>query len=275
MEFRMNNICFRIAITLTLILGTGSALAQDNPQLISIPLSNPGEPMTLDISILTARIEVIGEDREDVEIAFSVASEGRTIITPSGARALPSGSYSLEVDEDDNYVSVDTDVNQNHVTVVVRVPRRANLDLSTTNDGEIIVRDVVGDMQLENTNGPITASNVSGNIIAETINETIDVSFAEIGPGTVMALTSFNGDLKLGLPDNAAVQLHIDNARGEIYSDFEVEVQPSKTIVDRQESRGGIEVTVENAIIVDVNGGGPVVKLKTLNADIHINKNSN
>jgi hypothetical protein len=275
MEFRMNNIFFRIAITLTLILGTGSALAQDDPQLISIPLSNPGEPMTLDISILTARIEVIGEDREDVEIAFSVASEGRTIITPSGAKELPSGSYSLEIDEDENYVSVDTDMNLNRVTVVARVPRRANLELSTTNDGEIIVRDVVGDMQLENTNGPITAINVSGNIIAETINETIDVSFAEIGPGTVMALTSFNGDLKLGLPDNAAVQLHIDNARGEIYSDFEVEVQPSKTIVDRQESRGGIAVTVENAIIANINGGGPVVKLKTLNADIHINKNSN
>ena len=271
----MNNIFFRIAITLTLILGTGSALAQDNPQLISIPLSNPGEPMTLDISILSARIEVIGEDREDVQIAFTSASEGRTIITPSGAKALPGGSYSLEVDEEDNYVSVDTDTNTNQVTVVVRVPRRANLDLSTTMNGEIIVRDVVGDMQLENTNGPITASNVSGNIIAETINETIDVSFASIGAGTVMALTSFNGELKLGLPDNAAVQLHIDNARGEIYSDFEVEVQPSKTTVDRQESRGGIEVTVENAIIVDINGGGPVLKLKTLNADIHINKNSN
>ena len=61
----------------------------------------------------------------------------------------------------------------------------------------------------------------------------------------------------------------------EIYSDFEVEVQPSNPVVDRQESRGGIEVTVENAIIANINGGGPVIKLKTLNSDIHINKNSN
>ena len=72
----MNNIFIQIAITLTLLLGTGSVLAQDNPQLISIPLSTPGEPMTLDISMLTARIEVIGEDREDVQIAFTAASEG-------------------------------------------------------------------------------------------------------------------------------------------------------------------------------------------------------
>ena len=65
-----------------------------------------------------------------------------------------------------------------HVTVVARIPRQANLDLSTTYDGEIIVRDVVGDMQLENTSGPIMASNVSGNVIAESVSGTIDVSFA-------------------------------------------------------------------------------------------------
>ena len=90
-----------------------------------------------------------------------------------------------------------------------------------------------------------------------------------------MALTSVNGDLTLGLPGNAAVQLHIDSSEGEIISDFEVEVLPSKPVVNRSTDRGGVEVTVESAIVANLNGGGTVIKMKTLNGDIQIRDSSN
>ena len=55
------------------------------------------------------------------------------------------------------------------------MPRRASLDLSTVNEGEIIVRDIVGDLELENVNGPITATNITGSVIAESVNNPITV----------------------------------------------------------------------------------------------------
>jgi len=77
------------------------------------------------------------------------------------------------------------------------------------------------------------------------------------------------------LPTNAKVQLHLDNAGGEIFSDFEVEVKPSKPVIERSSDRGGVSVRVESIIIADINGGGSVIKLKTLNGDIKISKTAN
>lgn len=268
----MNSAYFRAALVLLLTLGSLQVSAQEEPQMITIPLSNPGEPITLDISILSARIEVIGEDREDAEFALSVEMGTRKIITPSGSKSLTGGAYSLEVDENDNYITVDTDWRASKVSIVARIPRRADLELSTTNDGEIVVSNVTGNMQLENTNGPITARNVSGSVIAETVNDSIDVSFSGIDESSAMSLSSINGDLSFGLPATVGAQFHIDSARGEIYSDFEVEVQATKPVIERRSEQGGVEVRVESVIVVDVNGGGSIIRLKTLNGDVNIRK---
>ena len=89
-----------------------------------------------------------------------------------------------------------------------------------------------------------------------------------------MALDSVSGDLFLGLPSNAGVQLHLDTSQGEIYSDFEVEVQPTKPIIERESSRGGVEVRVESVIIANINGGGTIIRLRSLNGDIQISKSN-
>ena len=132
----------RIIVFTALALVAAQAAAQGDPQVINIPLSRPGEPITLEIGIMSARIEVIGEDRDDAEFSVSVEQGRRKIITPSGAKELPASAYSIEVDEDDNHISVDTDWRMNKVNVVARIPSRADLELSTTNNGEIIVRNV-------------------------------------------------------------------------------------------------------------------------------------
>ena len=263
------------ATLVAVMLAMTSAFGQGDAQIITIPLSSPGEPYELDIDILSARIEVIGEARQDMEFAITVEQGNRKIITPSGTQPITIGAYELEVDEDDNRVSVDADWRANKVTVVARVPQRGNLYLSTVNDGEIIVRDVAGNHELENTNGPITATGINGSVIAESINDTIDVSFTGIDGSQAMSFTSINGDIELGLPRNVGAQFHIDTSEGEIYSDFEVDVQASEPVVERRENRGGVSVKVESVIIANVNGGGPVIRIETLNGDISINDSGN
>lgn len=269
----MNPNLARAGLVLAALIGAARpALAQDAPQLISVPLSRPGDAMSLEIDILSARIEVIGEERDDVEFAVTVESGSRKIITPSGTMDLKTGAYSMEVDEDDNHVSVDTDWRTDRVNVVARIPRRADLELSTTNDGEIIVRNVSGTLNLDNTNGPITASGISGAVIAESVNDVIDVSFDSVDESGAMSFETINGDVTVRLPEGAGAELHIDSAKGEITSDFEVDVQPSKPVVERRNDRGGVEVRVESVIIANVNGGGPVIRLKSLNGDINIRR---
>lgn len=271
----MRNSLIRAAVLLAAMTAMAPVFAQGNPQIITIPLTSPGEPYELDIDILSARIEVIGEAREDLEFAVTVEQGTRRIITPSGTQPITTGAYSLEVDENDNQVSVDTDWRADKVNIVARVPQRGDLHLSTTNEGEIIVSNVTGNHELDNTNGPITATGISGSVIAETVNADIDVSFTNLDSGNAMSLITINGNIDLGIPGNAGAQLHIDTSKGEIYSDFEVDVQASEPVVERREDRGGVEVRVESVIIANVNGGGPVIRLETLNGDIRISNSSN
>jgi hypothetical protein len=51
-------------------------------------------------------------------------------------------------------------------------------------------------------------------------------------------------------------------------------VKPGKPSVTRNEGRRGVSVRVEDAIVATINGGGPVIKLKTLNGKIKIAKNA-
>lgn len=264
-----------LGVLASLLVAGGATFAQAQPQKINIPLSNPGQKMVLDISILSADMEVIGEERSDVEVSFKVSGSERRIVTPTGSRPLQGGAFTLEADEEDNVVSIDTDWRANKVELQVRIPRRADLELSTVNDGSIVVRNVEGTLHLENTNGPITATNISGSVIAEAINENIDVSFRAIDPENPMSFNSINGDLIIGIPANAGVELHLDTSKGDILSEFEVEVQPTKPVIERQENDSGIAVRVSQDIVATINGGGPVIRMETLNGDIKINKSGN
>jgi len=270
MENRMKNLSGRAVIALLAIMYGAAAFAQDRPQVINIPLSRPGEPVRLSIDIITARIEVIGEDRDDVSFEVLVAGGKRKIITPSGAQAINSGSYSFDIDEDDNEISFDTDHRAEKVSLVARIPKRANLELSTVNDGAIIVSNITGNLELSNTNGPITATKISGSIIAESINAAISASFSKIDEVNASSFETINGDITVGIPAAAGAELHLDSARGEITSDFEVAIVPTDGTVTREDGRDGVEVRVEQNVVARIGDGGPVLRFKTLHGDIHI-----
>jgi DUF4097 and DUF4098 domain-containing protein YvlB len=131
---------------------------------------------------------------------------------------------------------------------------------------------VTGSLELENTNGPITATRINGAVIAQSVSDDIDIAFTSIAADSAMSLESVSGTLSITLPANAGAQLHLDSSQGEIISDFEVDVQPSKPVVKRDDRGDGVSVRLENTIVANVNGGGPVIRLKTLSGDINIRK---
>jgi DUF4097 and DUF4098 domain-containing protein YvlB len=268
----MNKYSYRVVAALGLALYTGAVVGQNKAETITVPLSRPGDPVSLEIELISAHIEVIGEDRKDAQFSITMGAGERKIKTPSGMKTLTGGGGSLSVEEEDNAISIDSEMPTSKVSIVARIPRRADLELSTVNDGEIIVRDVSGTLQLENANGPITATNITGSVIAESLNEAINIAFAGISTNGATALSSLNGDITVALPANAGAEFRIDTAEGEIESDFELDVKPSKATIERSETRRGASVRVENAVVATVNGGGPVIKVTTLNGNVKIGK---
>ena len=79
----------------------------------------------------SAHITIIGEDRTDAEFEVSIEEGERVIVTPSGPQSLSSAGYAFEIDERDNQISVDTDWRDNKVVLVARIPKAADLEIST------------------------------------------------------------------------------------------------------------------------------------------------
>jgi hypothetical protein len=268
----MNRTYLRVACVL--IFGCAAAMGQDKSQTVTVALSRPGQPVSLKIDIFSARIEVIGEDRQDAVFSIASFSGERKLLTPSGPMPLPGGNYQVDVEERDNSISVDAGERTDRVEVVARIPRHADVELSTRHDGEIRVRDIVGNLQLENGNGPISATNIQGSVIAEGLNEAITVDLAAIDKNGAMALSSLNGVISLSIPADVGVDLLIDTAKGEIRSDFEMTLKPGKPAVRRSERGDRVSVQVEDPVVATVNGGGPLIRIKTLHGDIRIAKST-
>ncbi|MDJ0653821.1 MAG: hypothetical protein QNJ40_06700 [Xanthomonadales bacterium] len=244
----------------------------ENTQTYNIPLSRPGDPIHLDADLSSGSIRVIGEDRDDVEIEVAGSGGERRIITPSGAKPIPVSSYALDIEEEDNQIEIDTEWGSGTVDLTVRVPRRANLELKTVNDGDISVTDVTGSLDLDNVNGSITATGIRGTVIAETVNEDIIVELLEVTSDEPMALENGNGNITVSLPPDFGAELWMTSRQQEIYSDFEVELRPNEPVFKRDQQGNRIEFELEQKIIALINGGGTRVTLETRQGEIHIRK---
>jgi DUF4097 and DUF4098 domain-containing protein YvlB len=87
-----------------------------------------------------------------------------------------------------------------------------------------------------------------------------------------MSFTSFNGDVDVTFPANAKFNLKMKSERGDIYSDFKLDMKASSPIKKAEKKDGKFKVTFDKSVLATLNGGGEEVTLKTFNGDIYIRK---
>ena len=238
-----------------------------------VPLSNAGRPVVLEVSAVRGSVSVIGYDGSEVRVApledpQRLAEDFAR--NSGGLRRIPNTSMGLTVEESDNTVSVRLTSGSEDSGVRVTVPRGTSVRARTVNDGNVVVEGVNGEHELSNTNGDVTASDISGSVVANTTNGDISVSMTDITPDRAMSFTSFNGDVEVRLPASLAADLYITTNRGDILTDFDVELLPQETIVERSADGGRYQVRLESEVRATVGGGGPEVRFKTFNGDIVI-----
>jgi hypothetical protein len=74
-----------------------------------------------------------------------------------------------------------------------------------------------------------------------------------------MAFTSMNGEVDVTLPASLKANLKLRSDRGDVFTDFDLQLRPSgPPSVDDQRPRGRrYRVEVDKVIYGSVNGGGP------------------
>jgi DUF4097 and DUF4098 domain-containing protein YvlB len=152
------------------------------------------------------------------------------------------------------------------------VPARVNLKLSTHNNGDIIVDNADGEIEVTNHNGAIRLTNVAGSVVADTHNGDVRVTLTRITGDKPMSFLSYNGDVEVTLPASAKANLKLRSDNGEIFTDFEVQMRPAAAAQTVTRPGGGVRIEANSSIYGTVNGGGPEFELRTYNGDIVVKK---
>lgn len=266
----------RITLALViLIFALGPAAGQKSPaaqeQRIVVPLTDPSRPVRLEVDLFSAQVEVEGyEGREVVILARNETME--IAPTAGGMKRIPNTALGLTVEEHENEVSVSGDWSNQSVLVRIQVPFRTSAAISSVNAGDIVVRRLSGEIELQNTNGGIEATDIRGSVVAQTTNGGVRVTFAEIDPGKPMSFSTLNGDVDVTFPPGLKADLRIEPGRGDILTDFDFELLPAAPQVERSESGGAFRVDVGQDVRAKVGGGGPTFRFKTFNGTIYIRK---
>src|SRR5436190_7756544 len=279
---------------------------------VTVPFSDPSRPGTVKVSVLSGSISIrVGSgrdvivntteggrdadddrerERERERAARERARSGSTDDPAAGMKRLtqPAG---VNIEEENNTVSISAPAMLGRVTVAVQVPAATNLVLRAVNGGEVSVQGVNGSIEVNNVNGRITLTDVGGPVIAHATNGKVVATLRQLAAGKPMAFTSFNGDVDVTLTATARANLKMRSDRGDVYTDFDVKMTPAPAGAssstdnrnsssndnrnrnrDDSKDKAKYRLEMDRSIYGSVNGGGPDFELRTFNGEIYLRK---
>jgi Putative adhesin len=264
---------YMIRVSSLLIACAAFAAAQDK---VTVPLSNPSQPATIKVHLMSGSITVTGGGSQVVVESGTGSREGRAPRdVPPGMHRIDGGRNGMDIEEDHNVVNIEAGHNGGGANLSIQVPVNTSLQLQTMSGGHIEVSGVNGEMDIENMNGSIDLKNVSGSVTAHSLNGTVTAILDKVTPNKPMAFTSMNGKIDVTLPADTKARLRLKTDHGSIYSDFDVkmEADSSKPVVEDTRGQGGkYRIKLDRSIYGSINGGGPEYRFETMNGSILIHK---
>ena len=265
------------AIVLVLImLFTLVTNAQDK-ESFTVPISNPDMPGKLQVHVLYGSINVVGYDGTEVIVTATGSSDEshwkHKKKSKGGMKRLDDNSFSFTVEEVNNMVYVKSGSRPTKMNLEIKVPYQFSVDLKAVNKGNIYVENTIGTHEVSNTNGKITMVNVSGSVIADALNKDVVISFKEIHENATMMFSSLNGDIDITFPSSLKANVNARSDFGDVFTDFDIEVDQSKKVTKTSTKNGVYKVKREKGVYGTINGGGADMTFKTLNGDVLIRSN--
>ncbi len=263
-------------VLLSLLFAAKSLAQSGSTETLTVPLSSPGKPYSLKVHLVTGSIKVVSYDGKDIIINASPRKgddDEQSKPAQNGMKRISSpGNFEVTAKEADNTVTVNTGSPEKAVDLELKIPQDVKLTLGTVNDGEILVENVRGEIEVNNVNDKITLTNISGSVVANTVNGDVNVTFKTIDPKAPMAFSTLNGDVNVTLPADTKANLKLKSDNGEVFSDFDVDIDKAPAKVDKTSEPGLYRIKKDDWVYGKINGGGPEIMMKNMQGDIYVKK---
>jgi len=255
------------------ILLTGTAMAQDKQ--LTVQLTDPGKAYKLNMHIIEGSIKIVGYDGKDIIVdAEQDTTKSNRNHNSNGMRQINAGNnLDLTAEENNNTVDISSGSSKRSTTITLKIPQsNVTLNVGTINNGSLTVTNVSGQLELSNVNGPITATGISGSLVATTVNGSVIVTFKTVDPKAAMAFSTLNGNVDVTFPADLKANLKLKSDRGEVYSDFDVDVDKSQPKVSKTTEGHMQRISIEDWVYGKIAGGGPEMMMKNMQGNIYVRK---
>jgi DUF4097 and DUF4098 domain-containing protein YvlB len=281
MRFLRSSLTFVVVVLLSSI-----PCRAQQPERVAVPLSNPGKPVQLEVSLMNGSITVRTQTGNDaiVEALVRQGDQGSDALVGAknpdieskarGMKRLTNPTAGVEIEEENNHVSIQSASLKNGVDLVIQVPSPTSVKLNSLRGGDISVEGVTGEIEAGTTTGRITLKAVSGAVVANALGGPINATFTRLAADKTMSFTTLSGDIDLTLPADSRARLNMKSEMGEIFSDFDMTAETVATgpQTEKPAKAGKFRVKIERAIVGTINGGGPEIQFKTFSGNIYIRK---
>lgn len=263
-----------ITLLLFVALFTNSLIAQTG-EVYNVPLSNPGQPGELKINLHNGSINVEGYSGNEVIVKFAkIENKGRNhdhkeSDSKRGLRKIPNQYIGMEIVEDNNKVYIKGE-HHRQANLLIQVPKNFTLNLKTHHNGDVKVKGVNGEIEVNSHHGEILMEDIGGSVVANTHHGEIKVNFLNITPNKPMAFSTYHGDVDIAFPAGLNCETKIKTARGDIYTDFDFELQSK---VENQKSDSGRrKIKIGGWMYGKIGSGGEEFLFNTYHGDVVIRK---
>jgi DUF4097 and DUF4098 domain-containing protein YvlB len=202
-----------------------------------------------------------GSSVRNAEVRLEARQEGeRLVLLVDGPFRRPDGSVNWR-GWNSNEIAVRYDFK-------LRVPRDTRVELKTVNGGHVRVSGLSAPFVARNVNGGIELLRMSACGEARTVNGKVTVDFAE-KPREDCSFRSVNGRITVTGPADFGGEIQAKTVNGEVLTDYETSVLP---VASAGEKRGMRWVYRSSGARVRLGGGGPAMKMETVNGDVVVRR---
>lgn len=265
----MKYLLYLLVIVLTTISGFAQKIHEET---FTVPLSNPDASGILDVDLHNGAVTVEAYNGKEVVIQMKAieSEEKEATNVRQGLKRISGSALDVEISEEGNTVEIDGG-NEGQTDFFVKVPINFNLQIGTHHNGDIKVKGVHGEMELDAHHGGILLEDVAGSAIADTHHGEIKANFTSIITDNPMAFSTYHGDVDITFPSNANFEAKVKTTKGDIFTDFEVEMKMQKP-QEHVDEDGKKEIKIGGWMYGTIGTGGQEYMFNTYHGDIILKK---
>lgn len=217
----------------------------------------------------SSEVKIVGHNSDDVVVetnSFKAPPQRAQGLKPLYNAAEDNTGIGLSVTRAGNVLTI-VKAQKGSGKYTIRVPRKAAVSYTEANwqGGDFELSDIDGEIELKLNNSRAELNNVSGPIVANSTNGSIQVKFSSLNQQKPSSISVVNGEIDVTLPANSKANWKLRSLNGEVYTDFDMALPKDKS--DLQKIAGS------NTVEGKTNGGGVDMNIYTINSDIFIRKN--